>query len=47
MIDCGVSDSFYLRSLKICSPRYLHEEFEYIEHSHKSLKYPKCFISNA
>ena len=35
---------FYLRALRICSPQYPNEEFEYIKHSLKSLKYPKIFI---
>ena len=38
--------SFYLQALKICSPQYLDEEFKYIEHSLKRLKYPKFFKIN-
>ena len=38
---------FYLKALRICSPQYLDEEFEYIEPSLKSPKYPKFFILNA
>ena len=46
-IKTGIIIGFYLRALRICSPQYLNEEFEYFEHSFKSLKYPKCFILNA
>ena len=37
-IKKGFIIGFYLRALKICSPRY--------QHSLKSLKYPKVFILN-
>ena len=43
-IKTGLIIGFYLRALRIYSPQYLNEEFEYIEHSHKSLKYTKSFI---
>ena len=46
-IKKGLIISFYLRAVRICSLQYLDEEFEYIEHSLKSLKYPKFFILNA
>ena len=38
---------FYLRALRICSPQYRDEGFEYIEHSLKSLNNPKFLIFNA
>ena len=37
----------YLRALRICYPQHLYEEFKYIKHSLKSLKYPRFFILNA
>ena len=43
----GLIISFYFRALIMCSPQHLDEEFKYIEHSLKSLKYPKFFILNA
>ena len=46
-IKTGFIIGFYLRALRICSPQYLNEVFEYSEHSLKSLKYPKFFILNA
>ena len=46
-IKTGLIIGFYLRTLRICNPQYLNEEFEYIKHSLKSLKYPKFFILNA
>ena len=46
-IKTGFIIGFYIRALRICCPQYLDEEFEYIKHSHKSLKYPKFFILNA
>ena len=46
-IKTGLINGFYLRALRICSPQYLDEEFEYIKHSLKSLKYQTFFILNA
>ena len=42
-IKTGLIIGFYVRALRICSPEYLDEEFEYIEHSLKRLKYLKIF----
>ena len=36
-IKTGLIIGFHLRALRICGPLYLNEEFEYIEHSLKSL----------
>ena len=36
----------YLQALRICSPQYLDEEFKYIKHFLKNLKYPRFFILN-
>ena len=36
----GLIIGFYLRTLRIWSLQYLNEEFEFMEHSLKSLKYP-------
>ena len=38
--------TFYQRALKICSPQYQDEEFEYIKYSFKTLKYQTFFILN-
>ena len=46
-IKRGLIIGFYRTTLRICSPQYLDEEFEFIEHSLKSLKYPKLFMLNA
>ena len=46
-IKKGLILGFYLRALIICRSQYLDEEFEYIMHSLKSLKYQQIFILNA
>ena len=46
-IKTGLIIGFYLRVLWIWCPQYLKKEFEYVEHSLKSLKYTKVFILNA
>ena len=46
-IKIGLINGFYQRALRICSPQHLDEEFKYIEHSLKSLKYQKFFILGA
>ena len=38
---------FYLRALCICSPKYLDDEFDYIDNSFLNLLYPKPFIQYA
>ena len=35
---------FYLRALRICSSKYLNDEFIHIENSFINLQYPKSFI---
>ena len=46
-IKTGLIIGCYLRALGLCSSQHLHEDFKYIEHSLKSLKYSKFFILNA
>ena len=46
-IKTGLITGFYLRALRKGSLQYLIEEFEYIEHSLKFLKYPRFFILNS
>ena len=46
-IQTSLIIGFYQRAFRICTQQYQDEEFEYIEHSLKSLKYPKFFILNA
>ena len=38
---------FYLRALRICSSKYLNDEFIHIENSFLNLQYPKSFIHYA
>ena len=40
----GIIIGFYLRSLRICSSKYLNDEFNHIENSFLNLQYPKSFI---
>ena len=42
-IKTGLIIGFYLWALRICNLQYLVEEFKYIKHSLKSLKYPNFF----
>ena len=43
----GIIIGFYLRALRICSSKYLNDEFIHIENSFLSLQYPKSFIHYA
>ena len=43
-IKGGVIKGFYLRALRICSSKYLNDEFIDIENSFLNLQYPKSFI---
>ena len=40
----GVIIGFYLRALRICSLKYLNDEFNHSENSFLNLLYPKSFI---
>ena len=40
----GIIIGFYLRALRICSSRYLNDEFIHTENSLLNLQYPKSFI---
>ena len=40
----GIIIGFYFRALRICSPKYLNDEFIHIENSFLNLQYPKSFI---
>ena len=40
----GIIAGFYLRTLRICSSKYLNDEFIQIENSILNLQYPKSFI---
>ena len=40
----GVIINFYLRGIRTYSPKYLNDEFNYIENSFLNLLYPKLFI---
>ena len=40
----GIIIGFYLRALRICSSKYLNDEFIHIENSVLNLQYPKSFI---
>ena len=40
----GILIVFFLRTLRICSPNFLNEEFEHIKNSFSKLQYPKSFI---
>ena len=46
-IKTGLIIGFYLWALRICNPKYIDEEFEYIDLSLKTLNYPIFFILNA
>lgn len=39
----GVIIGFYLRALRICSAKYLDDEFSYIEDTFSSLSYPRQY----
>ena len=43
----GIIIGFYLRALRICSSKYLNDEFIHIENSFLNLQYPKSFIHYA
>ena len=43
----GIILGFYLRALRICSSKYLNDEFIHIENSFLNLQYPKSFIQFA
>ena len=43
----GIIIGFYLRALRICSSKYLNDEFIHIENSFLTLQYPKSFIHYA
>ena len=43
----GIITGFYLRVLRNCSPKYLHDEFDRIENSFLNFLYPKTFIQFA
>ena len=43
----GIIIGFYLRALRICSSKYLNDEFNHIENSFLNLQYPKSFIHYA
>ena len=43
----GIIIGFYLRALRICSSKYLNNEFIHIENSFLNLQYPKFFIHSA
>ena len=40
----GIMIGFYLRALRICSSKYLNDEFIHFENSFLKLQYPKSFI---
>ena len=40
----GIIIGFYLRALRICSSKYLNDEFIHIENSFLNFQYPKSFI---
>ena len=43
----GIIIGFYFRALRICSSKYLNDEFIHIENSFLNLQYPKSFIHYA
>lgn len=43
-IKSGILIGLHLRALRICSPKFLPDEFKYIETCFTQLKYPKAFI---
>ena len=43
-IKKGIIIGFYFRALRICTPNFLNDEFDYIENSFMQLQYPKSFI---
>ena len=40
----GIIIGFYIRTLRICSSKYLNDEFIHIENAFLNLQYPKSFI---
>ena len=46
-IKRGIIIGFYLRALRICSLKYLNDEFNHIENSFPNLLYSKSFINFA
>ena len=46
-IKSGILIGFFLRALRICTPKFLDEEFEHISRSFTSLQYPIAFIQRA
>ena len=46
-IKSGTLIGLHLRALRICSPDYLEDEFNYIDTCFTQLKYPKSFIKRA
>ena len=43
----GIIIGFYLRAIRICSSKYLNDQFIHIENSFLNLQYPKSFINFA
>jgi len=46
-IKSGLVIGFYLRALRICTKKFLDEEFEFIDNSFTQLQYPQSFIQRA